>query len=498
MGNEGNIRVRFAPSPTGYLHVGGLRTALFNYLFSKNQGGKVILRIEDTDRKRYVEGAMENLISTLEWSGLDFDEGPHKGGERGPYIQSERFSIYKEYVQKLIDNGYAYYCFCSAERLEKLRQRQQAMKQPPRYDRHCLKLSKEEIEEKLKNGEPYVIRLKIPSGKIVFQDLIRGKIEIDGENIDDQVLLKSDGFPTYHLANVVDDHLMGITHVIRGEEWLPSTPKHLILYKGFGWEPPQFAHLPLILNKDRTKLSKRQGDVAVEDYRDKGYLKEALINYLALLGWNPGDDREFFTLSELTKEFSLHNVSKSGAVFDLEKLKWMNKEYIKNLYKERTEYIEKEADVFLKKMYGNKNIETEKFRKMYQLVYENSHTLIELVENAYSYYNFQLEFPEKGLKILEKQEVKDFLVFSKTFILENKDISKEELFKTLIERGKKEFGLKGKFLYMPLRLAITSREHGPEMKLVFSVYTHKEMAERIEKTLSWLETNLSEKVEEKE
>ncbi|MDR3628125.1 MAG: glutamate--tRNA ligase [Ignavibacteriaceae bacterium] len=324
-------RVRFAPSPTGYLHVGGLRTALYNYLFAKHNNGEFILRIEDTDRNRYVEGAVENLIKALEWCGLEYDEGPGKREQFGPYLQSERLSLYDKYAKELIEKGHAYYCFCTHERLDALKKEQQQQKLPQaKYDKHCLHLSKEEVEEKLASGMPKVVRLNVvPDQKVAFDDVVRGRVEFDTHNIDDQVLIKSDGYPTYHLANVVDDHLMKITHVIRGEEWLSSTPKHILLYDFFGWEKSVFAHLPLLLNPDRSKLSKRQGDVAVEDYRVKGYLKDALVNFVALLGWNAGDDKEFYYLNELIDSFSLERVNKSGAVFDLEKLNWLNAEHLR-------------------------------------------------------------------------------------------------------------------------------------------------------------------------
>lgn len=324
-----SVRVRFAPSPTGYLHVGGLRTALYNYLFAKKNGGRFILRIEDTDRTRFVPGAMENLVETLRWSGLEFDEGPGVGGPHGPYIQSERTALYQEMGRKLLQEGHAYKCFCTAERLDEMRLIQQKLGQPPRYDKLCEHLSPSDIREKEAAGLPFVVRMKVPDRPVRFTDLIRGLIEITPENIDDQVLLKSDGFPTYHLANVVDDHDMQITHVIRGEEWLPSTPKHILLYQYFGWQPPQFAHLPLLLNADRSKLSKRQGDVAVEDYRAKGYEKEALINFVAFLGWNPGEEREIFSLEDLASVFTLDRVGKAGAIFNIEKLNWMNQQHIR-------------------------------------------------------------------------------------------------------------------------------------------------------------------------
>lgn len=325
-------RVRFAPSPTGYLHVGGLRTALYNYLFAKRNNGKFILRIEDTDRARFVEGAVENLISTLKWCGLDYDEGPAKGGGYGPYVQSERLAIYKEKCEELIAQKKAYYCFCTPERLTELRERQQKTTNQSKYDKHCLNLSKEEIADNLAKGLPYVVRLNVePDVIIAFDDIVRGHVEFNSNTVDDQVLLKSDGYPTYHLANVIDDHMMKITHVIRGEEWLSSTPKHVLLYDFFGWEKPVFAHLPLLLNPDKSKLSKRQGDVAVEDYRTKGFLKEALLNFVALLGWNAGDDKEYFSLQEMVESFSLERVNKSGAVFNVEKLTWLNFEHLRNL-----------------------------------------------------------------------------------------------------------------------------------------------------------------------
>lgn len=317
------MKTRFAPSPTGYLHVGGLRTALYSYLYAKKQGGKIVLRIEDTDQKRQVEGAEENLIRTLEWAGLEFDEGPHVGGENGPYRQSERTEKYQFHAQELIQKGRAYHCFCTAERLEELRQKQEASKQPTGYDGRCRDLTEDEISQQLQDGVPHVVRLKVPKDELIlFEDLVRGKVKFASHTIDDQVLLKSDHFPTYHLANVVDDHFMGITHVIRGEEWLPSTPKHILLYQAFDWEPPQFAHLPLILNEDRSKLSKRQGDVAVEDYIEKGFAKEELNNFIAFLGWNPGGTREIYSLDELIEVFDISKVQKAGAIFNLDKLNW--------------------------------------------------------------------------------------------------------------------------------------------------------------------------------
>lgn len=324
------IRVRFAPSPTGFLHVGGLRTALYNFLLARKLRGTFILRIEDTDRARYVEGAVENLISTLAWAGIAYDEGPGKDGGVGPYVQSERLAIYRAHARELRELDKAYPCFCSSERLDAMRKEREKLRLPPKYDRLCAGLAREDAASRIAAGEPHVLRMRVPDGSAVrFHDLIRDDVEFASDGIDDQVLMKSDGYPTYHLANVVDDHLMGVTHVIRGEEWLSSTPKHVLLYEYFGWERPLFAHLPLLLNPDRSKLSKRQGDVAVEEYREKQYLKEALVNFVALLGWNPGDEREIFQMEELIREFSLERVGKSGAIFNQEKLAWLNEQHLR-------------------------------------------------------------------------------------------------------------------------------------------------------------------------
>jgi glutamyl-tRNA synthetase len=325
-----NIRVRFAPSPTGFLHIGGLRTAFYNYLFARHNKGKFILRIEDTDRTRYVEGGVRNIIDTLKNCGLDYDEGPEAGGKYGPYVQSERLDLYKKYVKELVAKGEAYHCFCSERDLELEREEQMERGLPTKYSGKCLELTEMHVAERLAAGRSYVIRMRVPDkGVTVIPDLIYGNVEVDNKNIDHQVLIKSDGYPTYHLANIVDDHLMEITHVIRGEEWLPSTPKHILLYKAFGWTPPQFAHLPLILNPDKSKLSKRQGDVAVEDFLKKGYLPETLTNFVALLGWNPKGDQEIYSTEELISFFDLESVNKAGAVLNQEKLYWLNGEYIR-------------------------------------------------------------------------------------------------------------------------------------------------------------------------
>lgn len=335
-----NIVTRMAPSPTGFLHIGSLRTALFNYLHAKKNGGRFLLRIEDTDRERFVEGGIENIIRTLNWAGISPDEGPYvsesgelkERGEHGPYIQSNRLEIYATYRDVLLQKGHAYHCFCTKERLDTLRKMQELNKQATGYDGLCRGLSAEEVERRVAACEPSVIRMKVPEeGSTTFTDLIRGEITFEHRVIDDQVLFKADGFPTYHFAVVVDDHLMEVTHISRGEEWLSSTPKHVLLYDMFGWDVPVFAHQPLLVNEQKQKLSKRHGDVGVQDFVDNGYLVEALINFVAFLGWNPGDEREIFSLKELVEEFDLAKMSKSAAVFNREKLAWYNKQYLMSL-----------------------------------------------------------------------------------------------------------------------------------------------------------------------
>jgi len=330
---EKTIVTRFAPSPTGFMHIGNLRTALYSYLLSKSQGGKFILRIEDTDQVRLVEGATDVIIKTLEMTGIDYDEGPVIGGEHGPYVQSERLPIYKEYAEKLVESGHAYYCFCTSERLESLKDENGI----GGYDNHCRDLSQEEINANLKAGIPYVIRQKMPlSGATSYTDCVYGEVSIENSELRDQIMIKADGYPTYNFCHVVDDYLMGVTHVVRGNEYLTSTPKYCLLYDAFGWERPTYVHLPLLMGKDDegnvSKLSKRHGAVSFQDLVEKGYLPEAIINYIALLGWSPKEtNEEFFTMDDLKNVFSMEGLSKSPAVFDYEKLRWFNSEYIKNM-----------------------------------------------------------------------------------------------------------------------------------------------------------------------
>lgn len=327
-----SIVTRFAPSPTGFVHIGSLRTVLYNYLYTKQHDGKFLLRIEDTDRSRYVEGSVENLMWVLASVGLIADEGPNNPGDKGPYFQSERLDMYQEYIKVLLEKDKAYYCFCSSERLTELREEQQSLGLPTKYDKKCRYLTPEEIQEKLDANTPYTIRLKVPENEeITFIDSIRGKITIPSKDVDEQVLMKTDGFPTYHFAVVVDDYLMWVTDIIRGDEWIPSTPKHVLLYEAFGWDIPTFSHVPPLLWAGGKKLSKRTGDVSVESFLAKWFLPEAMLNYISLLWWNPKTTQEIFSMSELIEKFKLSDVHKAGAIFDEERMAWFNGEYIKNM-----------------------------------------------------------------------------------------------------------------------------------------------------------------------
>ncbi len=473
------VRTRFAPSPTGYLHVGGLRTALYNFLFAKKNNGKFILRIEDTDKSRYVEGAVENLIQTLKWCELFYDEGPDIGGPFGPYIQSQRLEIYKQHAEELIKKGHAYYCFCSPERLAALREEQSRLKVPQiKYDKHCLKLNPQEVKNKIENGELYVIRLNVPPNQTVkFHDLIRGEVEFDTNIIDDQILIKSDGYPTYHLANVVDDHLMKISHVIRGEEWLSSTPKHVLLYEYFGWEKPQFAHLPLLLNPDRSKLSKRQGDVAVEEYRAKGYLKEALINFVALLGWNAGDNREFYYLNELIEKFSLEGVNKSGAVFDLNKLLWLNGEHIRK--KTVDELLPLLKDELKKSKYASNNFSDDYLKLVISAMQERIDFVHEIITKSYYFFERPNSYEEKAIQKNWKPETPKFLkvLIEEIDLLNNP--TKEDFENALNSVAEKLQINKGKLIH-PLRLALSGTSAGPGIYDLLHILGKDEVKSRIQ------------------
>ncbi|OGU11752.1 MAG: glutamate--tRNA ligase [Ignavibacteria bacterium GWB2_35_12] len=482
-----SVRVRFAPSPTGFLHVGGLRTALYNYLFARHHKGTYVLRIEDTDRTRLVENAVENLIKSLKWAGIDYDEGPGKGGDYAPYIQSERLSIYKEYADILHKKGAAYYAFDTTEEIDEMRKRNPG-ESFTKYDRTSMKneytLGEEESKKMVDSGTSYVLRLKVPdSTTVVFDDLIRGKVEVSTNEIDDQVLMKSDGFPTYHLANVVDDHLMKITHVIRGEEWLPSTPKHVLLYHAFGWEKPLFAHLPLLLNPDKSKLSKRQGSVAVEDFASEGYFSDAIVNFVALLGWNPSSDREIYTIDELIESFDIEKVNKGGAVFDRAKLEWMNFQYLKLMPANEL------ADILtpILEAKGITGFQTEYLEKVINLFRERIKFVKEIPEIAgymfSSPQDFEQEYLEKHWKgntveilepLLDKYKATGDFSHSALY----------ELTKSYIEG----LGKKLKEIIHPIRLMLTGKSAGAGMFETMEVLGKDECIKRIEEFIKIKET----------
>lgn len=485
------VRLRFAPSPTGYLHIGGLRTALYNYLFARQKGGKFILRIEDTDRTRYVEGAIENLVNALDWSGLSYDEGVFvendeivEKGDFGPYTQSKRLEIYKKYVDELIEKGYAYYCFCTKERLDEVREAQRIKGQIPKYDGLCRSVPLDEAKKRIEAGEEYVVRLKLPPNKdIKFYDAVRGNITINTDEIDDQVLMKSDGFPTYHMAVVVDDHLMGITHIVRGEEWLPSTPKHVYLYEAFGWDKPEYVHLPTVLNKDKKKLSKRQGDVSVEDFRAAGYLPEAIINYLALVGWSPEDNEEILSLDELVEKFSFERVSKAGGVFDRDKLDWVNAHYIKSY---PTEEITKLAIPYLveagyiteESVEGHINW----LNTLVETVKESLSRISEVPEKTAFIFG-ELEITEdEALEVLKGEQVPELMEALKAE-LNTVDKIDMEYSKGLMKKIQKATGIKGKNLFMPVRAAISGNVHGPELTNIIYLLGKNKILKRVDEAL---------------
>ena len=466
-------RVRFAPSPTGYLHIGGLRTALYNWLFARQQGGAFILRIEDTDQSRRKEGAVENLLEALEWAGLDIDEGPHVGGDLGPYVQSERLETYHRHVQQLLDEGHAYRCFCTPERLEQLREQQRRIGIASRYDRHCRNLPPGDAEARAAE-ETHIVRLAVPeSGRIIVKDIVRKKAAFDLATVDDQVLLKGDGFPTYHLANVVDDHLMRVTHVIRGEEWLPSMPKHLLLYRAFGWEPPQFAHLPLLLNQDRSKLSKRQGHVAVEEYRDQGILPQALVNFIALLGWHDQSDQDVFDVEELIQAFSLERVQKGGAIFDTDKLLWINGQHIRRL----------SLPAFQEAIAPHLDPQWEVTEAMAAAV----HTKVNLLSDVHDQLAFFFEDPvvydEAAREALTGAEAKGILTMLLAKLDEATEFTGEWFMEAIKEIGA-DFGLKGRELWHPIRAAIAGRVVGPDMVTIVETFGLEKCRERIRAALA--------------
>ncbi len=451
------VRSRFAPSPTGFMHIGNLRTALYAYLIAKHENGKFLLRIEDTDKERYVEGATEVILKTLKETSLIHDEGPDIGGDYGPYIQSERKPIYMEYAKKLIEKNEAYYCFCSKERLGMLKTNAEAVKRPFKYDKKCCSLTKDEIEENLKNNVPFVIRQNNKvEGTTVFDDVIYGKIAVENSELDDMILIKSDGYPTYNFANVVDDHLMEITHVVRGQEYLSSAPKYNRLYEAFGWEIPIYIHCPLIMKDSQNKLSKRYGAASYEDFRNKGYLKESILNYVALLGWSPGTTEELFSLEDLVRIFDYKNINKAPAIFDEQKLKWMNGEYIKKLTLE--EFNEMAMPYYnntLKKKYD--------FMKLSSLLQPRCELFSDLPEQI----DFLDELPDYSSDLFVHKKMKttkeNSLTSLEAILQALKDIDdwNEKIIHDKLNKIISELNVKNSIVLWPLRTALSGKQFTP-------------------------------------
>ncbi len=481
------VRTRFAPSPTGYMHVGNLRTALYAYLLAKSKGGKFILRIEDTDQERYVEGAVDIIYKTLRETGLLWDEGPDVGGPVGPYIQSERMGMYMDYAKKLIESGHAYYCFCDKDRLEEARLLQKASGMPTKYDGHCRHLSKEEVEEKLAAGVPFVIRQRIPdTGTTSFHDLVFGDITVDNADLDDQILIKADGMPTYNFANVIDDHTMGITHVIRGNEYLSSTPKYNLLYQAFGWDIPCYIHCSPVMKNATEKLSKRNGDASFQDLVAKGYLTPAILNYIALLGWSPKGDQEIFTLDELVKEFDISGISKSPAIFDILKLNYINSEYIKRLSAD--EFYET-ALPWITKGVTRKDVDM-------RLIASVLHQRTEVLSDIPPQLDFIDVLPEYDLGLYENKKMKTNRETALEVLKEILPVMKElddftfdsihaAMF-ALIEK----LGVKNGYLLWPLRVALSGKQFTPGGGIEIAAIIGKEdSVSRIEKAIALLSEN---------
>ena len=453
------VRTRFAPSPTGYMHIGNLRTAIFEYLTAKHENGDFILRIEDTDLTRKVDGAIDFIYDTLKICNIDISEGPNNPGEFGPYIQSERLKIYQDYANKLVENGKAYYCFCTEDDLIKMRKKAEEDKVAFLYDGRCSKLSQEEIAEKLKNNTPYVIRQKMPKeGISIVNDLVYGEIKVENKVLEDQILIKSDGYPTYNFANVIDDHLMNITHVIRGNEYLSQTPKYNLLYEAFGWEMPTYIHVPMVLGSDGNKLSKRNGDASFMDLYNEGYLPEAIINYLVLLGWSPETNQEIYSMEELIKVFNPKRISKSPATYDIKKLQWFNQKYIKSLSDE--EYINY-IKPFLNHDVTNKS---EEWINKLLLIYKDHISYGKEINDVVNiFFNDEINISKENQEFLESDPmINEVINCYKEELTNLKEWHVEDI-ANVINIVKEKTGVKGKLLYMPMRIKISGVEHGPEL-----------------------------------
>lgn len=472
---KNKVVTRFGPSPTGFLHIGAIRTALFAYLYAKANQGKFILRIEDTDKARCVEGAIEDVCEQLKWLGLNWDEGP--------VFQSKRLDLYQKYSDQLIQEGKAYYCFCTKERTDALRQEQQKNKQPIRYDGFCRKLSLEDAKQKVDKGEKGVVRFKTPQeGKTTFIDTVREEISFDNSTLDDLILLKSDGYPTYHLAHVVDDHLMGVTHVHRGEEWIPSSPKHILIFQAFGWKAPQYVHLPVILSQGGGKLSKRKGSVFVREFKEKGYLKEAMVNFMVLLGWGYDEKEEFFTLDQLEKIFSHKNINKASPVFSSEKLDWFNGMYIRKKSKEDLAelchpFLVK-AGLLSEKLSSNQK---KYFVHVIELLQERINLLSEIVEKGKFFFVDDLDYPDPKLLIPKKttkEETINFLESAHDELSKLSDFSISSL-ETSLRKLSETLKVKSGKLFMPIRIAVSGSTASPGLFEMLSVLGKEKVVRRV-------------------
>lgn len=482
------VRVRYAPSPTGFPHVGNIRTALFNWLFARHEKGSFIVRIEDTDTARTVEGAVEVIMDSLKWLGMDWDEGPDKPGKYGPYRQSERLEYYKKTAEKLVAQGDAYYCYCSSDRLDEMRSAQIARKEPPGYDRKCRNLTEAERDAELATCEHPVIRFKAPlEGKTSFCDLIRGEVTFDNRSIDDFILLKADGFPTYHLASIVDDNLMEISHVMRAEEWISSTPKHVLLYRALGITPPQFAHLPMILGPDRSKLSKRHGAVSITQYRDDGYLPEAMVNFLALLGWSLDDKTDIISVETLVENFSLERIGKTASIFNREKLDWMNGVYIRDLDTSRLAelslpFLEQGLPTSIKRP-----LDFEYIKDIIPLVQERAKTLREIPELVDFFFTSELEYPAELLigKKMDASTTQKALESTLEKLKDSTDFdhsSLEQILRPLAD----ELGLKVGQLFSAIRVAVTGVKVSPPLFETMAVLGRQRCLTRLEQAIKKL------------
>ena len=480
-----HVRTRFAPSPTGYMHVGNLRTALYAYLTAKSMGGKMILRIEDTDQERQVEGAVDIIYNTMRDTGLLWDEGPDIGGPVGPYVQSERIGIYKEYALKLVELGAAYYCFCDKERLEEVRELQKASGIAPQYDRHCRNLTPEEVQAKLDAGEPYVIRQKVPlEGTTTFDDVVYGSITVENSTLDDQILLKADGFPTYNFANVVDDHLMGITHVIRGSEYLSSAPKYNLLYEAFGWEIPIYMHCPPVMKDATHKLSKRNGDASYQDLVAQGYLKEAILNYILLLGWSPKSEKEVFSLPEMIEAFDIHGISKSPAIFDTVKLRFLNGEYIRALTPEQFHDM---ALPWIRKGVKREDVDTKLNASLLQ-------PRCEVLGDIPEQLDFIDELPDYSTDLYVSKKMKTNEETSLEIlrqilpVMEAMDDFSDEAVHTAMFDLIAKLGVKNGYLLWPLRIALSGKQFTPGGGVeIAAILGKEESLKRLKKGIEKLE-----------